>query len=141
MKLIDKAALVAEIEDWRDKIKKGIFSIPLTGRDKADATFEYEILGKVRDFLDTFEVEEIETPEIPKHSYFEQIYHCGSEPRWKIGDVLAVYDFYSDHEGEHIYGKITDIKMDENEDWCYTFDNGEVLYENMLISDEAYKKN
>ena len=52
---INKAALVEEIEDWRDKIKKGIFSIPLTGSDRAYATFEYEILGKVRDFLDTLE--------------------------------------------------------------------------------------
>lgn len=55
---IDKAAVVAELEDWRDKIKKGIFSIPLTGSDRAYATFEYEILGKVRDFLDTLEVKD-----------------------------------------------------------------------------------
>ena len=60
MKLIDKDALVAEIEKWRDGIKKGIFSIPLTGSDKACATFEYEILGKIKDFLDTLEVKEIE---------------------------------------------------------------------------------
>ena len=86
-------------------------------------------------------MKEIEDYIIPKHSYFEQIYHCGSEPMWKIGDVLAVYEFYSDREGECVYGKITDIKMDENEDWLYTFENGEELYENMLISDEAYKKN
>lgn len=57
---IDKSALVAEIEDWRDKIKKGIFSIPLTGSDKAYATFEYEILGKVRDFLDILEVKDVQ---------------------------------------------------------------------------------
>ena len=57
---INKAALVAEIEDWRDKIKKGIFSIPLTGSDRAYATFEYEILGKVRDFLDTLETKEVD---------------------------------------------------------------------------------
>ena len=59
---IDKSAVVAEIDDWRDKIKKGIFSIPLTGSDKAYATFEYEILGKVRDLLDTLEVKEVEEP-------------------------------------------------------------------------------
>ena len=57
---IDKAALVAEIDDWRDKIKKGIFTIPLEGRERADATFEYEILGIVRDFLDTLEVKEVD---------------------------------------------------------------------------------
>ena len=92
-------------------------------------------------YKENLEVKEIETPVIPKHSYFEEIYHCGSEPRWKIGDVLAVYEFYSDYEGEYIYGKITDVKMDETEDWCYTFENGDMVYENRLISDETYKKN
>lgn len=53
---IDKAALVAEIDSWRDNIIKGISDIPLTGRDRADATFEYEILGKIKDFLDFFEM-------------------------------------------------------------------------------------
>lgn len=58
--LIDKAAVVAEIEEWRDGIVKGIFSIPLTGRDKAYATFEYEILGKVRNLIDTLEIKEVD---------------------------------------------------------------------------------
>ena len=58
---ISKSALVAEIVDWRDKIKKGIFSIPLTGSDRAYATFEYEILGKVRDSIDTLETKEVDT--------------------------------------------------------------------------------
>ena len=57
---IDKDALVAEIEKWRDGITKGIFSIPLTGSDRASATFEYEILGKIKDFLDTLEVKEVD---------------------------------------------------------------------------------
>ena len=57
---IDKSALVAEIEDWRDKIIKGIFDIPLHGRQKADAAFEYEILGRIKDFLDTLEVKEVD---------------------------------------------------------------------------------
>ena len=51
-----KSALVAEIDSWRDNIIKSISDIPLTGRDRADATFEYEILGKIKDFLDFFEV-------------------------------------------------------------------------------------
>lgn len=58
--LMDKDALVAEIEDWRDKIKKGVFSIPLTGRERACATFEYEILGKVIDLLGTIEVKKVD---------------------------------------------------------------------------------
>lgn len=56
MKLIDKDTIVAEIDNWRDGIKKGIFSIPLTGSDRAYATFEYEILGKIKDFLNTLKV-------------------------------------------------------------------------------------
>lgn len=59
--LIDKAAIVAGINDWRDKIKKGILSIPLSGREKADAAFEYEILGKVISYLDTLEVKEVDS--------------------------------------------------------------------------------
>lgn len=57
---IDKAALVAKIDDWRDKIIKGIATIPLRGRQRADAALEYEILEKVRDFLDTREVKEVD---------------------------------------------------------------------------------
>ena len=56
---IDKDILVAKIDRWRDEIKKGIFSIPLISRDKAYATFEYEILEKVKDYLDTMEVKEV----------------------------------------------------------------------------------
>lgn len=56
---IDKAVVVAELEDWRDKIEKGI--ITLRGRQRADASFEYEILGLVRDFIDRLDVKE-ETP-------------------------------------------------------------------------------
>ena len=55
---IDKDRVVAEIDDWRHGIKKGFFSIPLSGREKADAAFEYELLGKIKDFLDTLEVKE-----------------------------------------------------------------------------------
>lgn len=132
--LIDKSALVAEIE----RRKKELIELSNTFENR----WACGSLDNILSFLDTLEVKEIEDSIIPKHSYFESIYHCGSEPRWKIGDVLAVYEFYSDYEGEHVYGKITDVKMDEDEeDWCYTFENGDVLYENMLISDEAYKKN
>jgi len=75
---INKDALVTEIDDWRDKIKKGIFTIPLEGRQRADATFEYEILGKVRDFLDNFEVKEVDFEKIWKE-YFKY-----------MGDVATV---------------------------------------------------
>lgn len=57
---IDKAAVVAGIDDWRDKIKKGVFSIPLTGNERAYSAFEYEVLGKVISYLDTLEVKEVD---------------------------------------------------------------------------------
>lgn len=75
MELIDKSALVAGIEYWRDELIKSISDIPLTGRDRADATFEYEILGEVKDFLDFFEVKEIdlekEITRVSKNEYFD----------------------------------------------------------------------
>lgn len=139
--LIDKDAIVAEIER---RIEENKAEIQRAIHKHLEEYFEgYEdalVLFKEK-FINTLEVKEIETSVIPKHSYFEHIYHCGSEPRWKIGDVLAAYEFYSDYEGEYMYGKITDVKMDEDEDWLYTFENGDVYYENGLISDEAYKKN
>ena len=134
---INKAALMAEIERRLEALAN-----TSAGDNREFAAIigaqHYELINLAQ-YINTLEVKEVETHVIPKHSYFEHIYHCGSEPKWKIGDVLAAYEFYSDHEGEYVYGKITDVKMDENEDWRYTFDNGNVLYENMLISDEAYK--
>lgn len=129
-KYISLDDLAAEIEKRRGKNARNKLNLA--------AAFEDNYLLS---FINNLEVKEVETPVIPKHSYFEEIYHCGSEPRWKIGDVLAVYEFYSDYEGEYIYGKITNVKMDETEDWCYTFENGDIVYENRLIRDETYKKN
>jgi hypothetical protein len=71
MKLIDKDRVVAGIDDWRDKIKKGIFSIPLSGREKTDATFEYELLGKVISFLDTHEVKEVDLEKEYDNEFFK----------------------------------------------------------------------
>ena len=135
-KYVDKSALVAEIEKNKNEME------PERDWHFDEYTNGYlDALKEALSIINTLEVKEIEDSITPKHSYFEQIYNCGSEPRWKIGDVLAAYEFYSDYEGEYMYGKITDIKMDENEDWLYTFENGDEYYENMLISDEAYKKN
>lgn len=140
---IDKAALVAEIKRrislFKKEKKTEKWSAGASQMNVVSLGARIAMLEEILSFFNTLEVKEVETPVIPKHSYFEYIYHCGSEPKWKIGDVLAVYEFYSDHEGEYVYGKITDIKMSEDEDWLYTFENGEVQYEKMLISDEAYK--
>ena len=71
----------------------------------------------------------------------------GSEPTFKVGDVIAYYFFYSDSEGEHIYGTITKIEWDdEEEDWVYYFYNEDEeddggYPERYLIEEEAYKIN
>lgn len=132
---IEKSALVAEIKTRIETYNKGYAN----GDDcRADAleTFLHDI--------DTLEVIEMDEPNIPKHSYFETIYHCGSEPRWKVGDVLAVYEFYRDYEGEEVFGKVIDVyKDEEDDDWVYVFEGegGGVLCERELVSDEAYRKN
>lgn len=56
---IDKSTIISEIDVWRDKLMKSIFTIRLTGRQRADVTFEYEILGIVKDFINTLEVKEV----------------------------------------------------------------------------------
>lgn len=103
-----------------------------------------ESLDGLLDFINNLETKEINDVKIPKHSYFEEIYHVGSEPIWKIGDTLAAYEFYSDYEGTHIYGEIVDIKMDEEYgDWVYFFKKGEdsdnKIFESELIREEAYR--
>lgn len=80
----------------------------------------------------------------PEHGYFETIFHCGKEPRWKAGDVLAYYEFYSDHEGEEILGPVIRIEFkDDEQDWCYWFkhENREYyLTEAELLENETYIK-
>lgn len=59
MKLIDKDAALAVIDKRINQIATGITEIPLTGREKADATLEREVLGKVRSLIDSLEVKEV----------------------------------------------------------------------------------
>lgn len=70
------------------------------------------------------------------------IYIRGNEPRFDIGDKLAVYDHENLAEDE--FGVITDVRLDEEvDDWLYTFKEefGEVEeYEEHLVDDHAYKK-
>lgn len=134
MKLIDKDKVVEEINSVLDSFDPNEIT---SGR--------YELVN-LRDFLNTLEVKEIETAKVPKHSYFETIYHCGTEPMWKVGDILATYECYSDREGEDVCGEVIGVKKDETHgDWLYTmrrdFGKYEVIYEKELISQEAYKKN
>lgn len=60
MKLIDKDAALAVIDKRINQIATGITEIPLTGREKADATLEREVLGKVRSLIDTLEVKGVD---------------------------------------------------------------------------------
>ncbi len=136
---INKDALVAEI-------KKGI------ERYKNEPSFpsiSYEIsyikYGKLRELeeilliVNNLEVLELGDKEQPDHSYSETIYHCGKKPCWKVGDVLAYYKLYDGCE--HVFGKIVSVELDEEtEDWLYTFDNGHINYEQLLLKEETYKK-
>lgn len=97
-------------------------------------------LAKDSRYKENLEVKD-EEYQRPKHSYHETIYHCGTEPTWKVGDVLAEYEFYTDREGEYVYGKVIDIRMNEDEtDWVYTFEDGSMENECTLIHEQAYKK-
>ena len=85
---------------------------------------------------------EISNEETPEHSVIEKTYVCGKKPRWNVGDTLAYYEFYSDREGEYVLGKITDVKLDEDEtDWVYTFDDGDIYDERSLLEEETYRLN
>ena len=75
-----------------------------------------------------------------KHSYFEYIYHRGTEPIWKVGDKLAYYEFCTDHEGVYDLGTITNIELDKDvDDWVYTFDDSNREFEEYLLKAEAYQ--
>ena len=64
------------------------------------------------------------------------------KPHWNVGDTLAYYGFYSDREGECVFGKVTNVEFDEEQcDWFYTFEDGSVYDEQSLLEDQTYKKN
>lgn len=77
----------------------------------------------------------------PEYSCTQSIYHRGEKHYWNIGDILAYYHYSSDCEGEHILGKIVDVKIDEEQDdWVYTFENGRIYYEEELLENGIYVK-
>ena len=94
-------------------------------------------LQEVQVKLDSIEIKE-DTP--PEHGYFKTVYICGKKPRWKIGDNLACYEFYSDREGEFVFGDVVKVELNEDyDDWLYTFDDGCTECESQLLEAEAYK--
>ena len=144
MELIDKAAVIAEIKGLI-QANELYLSEPKADEIRFQKVGAYSVLNDLLHFLDTLDTKEIDTTKVSKHSYFETVYHCGTEPMWKIGDVLAIYEFYSDREGEYVYGEVIGVKHDEaHNDWIYTmkgdFGGYEDIYEKELISQEAYKK-
>ena len=136
MKLIDKAAVVAEIENLLDKGKHHD-AYQCAYRDGNNGAL-YALKNK----LDTLEVKEEVEYKQPEYSCFETTYQCGKKPRWNIGDILAYYEFYSDREGEYVLGKVTKAEYDEEQcDWFYTLESGRVYDEQSLLEEETYKKN
>ena len=51
----------------------------LHGHQRADATFEYEILGVVRDFLDTLEVKEVDLEKEIEEEYLKRRRYSGRD--------------------------------------------------------------
>ena len=81
MGVIDKAAVVAMLEEWRSKIQMGVISIPLHGRQRADAAYEYELLGRVKDAIGILEVKEKEIDlekEIKRFTMSKELYEADS---------------------------------------------------------------
>lgn len=87
----------------------------------------------------------LEAQRMPEHGCHQ--WCRGKEPRWKVGDILAYYECYSDYEGEQILGEITKVEYDEYlDDWKYFFKDDtepeEDEYwngEERLVNEECYK--
>lgn len=104
--------------------------------------FELSVLKRqYQHFKDEWEDEEEEDSDQPLHSYTEEIYHVGRESMWKVGDILAYYEFSTDCEGEYVLGEVTGVELDKEQgDWIYTFKDGLLEDEETLIKQETYKK-
>lgn len=135
---IDKSALLAEIErliekysgcPTRNSYEEGLKGGRLIGYK--DALYK----------INTLEVKDVQEYEQPDYSCFETTYKCGKKPHWNVGDTLAYYEFCSDREGEHVLGKVANVRFDEEQsDWIYTFEGGRLYEEELLLEDETYKK-
>lgn len=108
-----------------DKIK---FAIELAG-DGGVSPFSEEEYNEMMGFLNA---------QRPKE-YGHNVWHAGTQPEWKVGDILAYYECTTDHEGEYCIGKITTVEfVEEYQDWFYTFENGTGDIEESLSIDECY---
>lgn len=120
----------AEIERQKDVFRPSIASI--------NGNSAKVVLQDLLNFIDDMEEEDQQ----PEYSCFETIYKRGKKTHWNIGDTLAFYESYSDKEGECVLGKVTRVELEEEEDdWFYTFEDGNVYDEQSLLEDKTYKKN
>jgi hypothetical protein len=110
---IDKDALVAEIERRRDRITKGIFSIPLTGSDRASATFEYEILGKIKDFINTLEVKEVDLEnEIKQYIDNHRDVEVGkADTQFNCYDMEEIARYFTNWQKEQLMKNAIDVTV------------------------------
>jgi hypothetical protein len=136
---INKADLLAEIDKLIDKGKyhEEYDCAHRDGNNDALYTLKWKI--------NNLKVKEIEENNQSEYSHYETVYCCGQKPRFKVGDTVACYESYSDYEGEYVYGIVTKVEFDkEQEDWVYTFDRlsreNNIRFESELVSDEAYTK-
>ena len=137
MKLIDKSALVAEIER-RIKTNKECM-LGLRNLDYYQG--KVDALNDTISSLNTLEVKDLVESKQPEYSCLETIYQCGKKPHWNIGDTLAYYESCSDREGECVLGKVTRVELEEDEnDWFYTFEDGSQYDEASLLEEKTYKK-
>ena len=150
---INKADLLAEIDKLIDKGKyhEEYDCAHRDGNNDALYTLKWKINN-----LEVKEIDENAVPilpysldetikcetEKPNNSHCESKYRCGSEPRFKVGDVVFCLESYSTYEDEYEYGIVTKVELDKD-DWVYTFDYyglSTVRSESDLVSDEAYTK-
>lgn len=108
---IPKSALLAKIDDWRHNIMMGIATIPLRGHQRADAAFEHEILGLVRDFIDTFQEEPISEEWIKKSVEIQRIFETCKEN----GNSLTKDEFLSEFLAKTLSRKLGINRMPECE--------------------------
>ena len=104
--------------------------------DGGPTPFTTEEYNEMHDFL--------ELQRMPEHGCHQ--WCRGKEPRWKVGNILAYYECYSDYEGEQILGEIIGVEYDEyHDDWKYIFKDDEAedgeywCSEESLVNNECYK--
>ena len=118
MKLIDKAAVVAEIEKLINALKQNCIPNPMGDMQECLAAAEIEALNIIRDFLDTLEVKKVE--EEPDCTYNHTLNNpqitIGTKIRSKVNpDVILsiISDDCHEDEFECSNGSVLSLKQIE----------------------------